>query len=180
MTSTCPIEDLAAFIDGELSLERELELEGHFAVCRSCNDELNRQKQFLCGLDSGLQTELELPENFAKRVVVNAESTVSGLRRPRERFNAVFISAGLFLFVLFAMGADAARLFDGISLILEKAVIVLGFFGHAVYAAFVGLAIILRSLASQVWVDQLLGVTFMAILAMISFVVSLRFFRIRI
>ena len=179
-TPNCPVEDIAAFIDGELDLVRELELESHFAICSSCTKELNQQKQFLCGLNSGLREELELPENFTKRVVANAESTVSGLRRPRERFNAIFICAGLILFVLFAMGADAAKLFSGTTLLVEKAAIVLGFFGHAVYALFVGLSIILRSLASQVWVDQLGGVTFMAILAVASFVVSLRLFRIRI
>jgi hypothetical protein len=180
ITNSCPVEDIAAFIDGELDLERELELESHFSICPSCTKELNQQKQFLCGLNSGLRRELELPENFTQTVVANAESTVTGLRRPRERFNAIFICSGLFLFVLFAMGADAGKLFDGISLVVEKATIVVGFFGHAIYAVFVGLAIILRSLASQAWFDQLAGVTFMAVLAMVSFVVSLRLFRIRI
>ena len=179
-TKNCPVEDIAAFIDGELDLERELELESHFSVCLPCTRELNQQKQFLCGLNNGLQGELELPENFTKRVVANAESTVNGLRRPRERFNAVFICVGLVLFVLFAMGADAGKLFEGISLVVEKAAIVLGFFGHAIYAAFVGFAIIVRSLATQIWVDQHLVVTFMAVFAMASLIISLRFFRIRI
>jgi hypothetical protein len=143
---------------------------------------LNQQKQFLCGLNSGLQgeRELELPANFTKRVVANAESTVSGLRRPRERFNAIFICSALALFVLFASGADAARIFEGISLIFEKIAIVGGFFGHAIYALFVGVAIILRSLASQVLVDQFFGITLMAVLAAATFLISLRVLRIRI
>src|SRR5688572_23637914 len=147
LTIECPTDDIAAYIDGELDLARELELDGHFAKCVPCTRELNQQKQFLCGLNSGLQREreLELPANFTKRVVANAESTVSGLRRPRERFNAIFICSALLLFVLFALGADAARVFDGVSLIFEKVAIVGGFFGHAIYALFVGVAIILRS-----------------------------------
>jgi hypothetical protein len=143
---------------------------------------LNQQKQFLCGLNVSLgrEQDLDLPADFTKHVVVNAESTVSGLRRPRERFNAIFICSALLLFVLTAMGTDAGRVFEGFSLIFEKAAIVGGFFGHAIYAAFVGVAIIVRSLASQVWVDQILGVTFMAGLSIVTFLISLRVLRIRI
>ena len=102
----CPSEEIAAYIDGEIELVRESELDVHFAACPICSDELNQQKEFLCRLNSSLKQEgdLELPANFTKLIVVNAESTVSGLRRPRERFNAIFICAGLFLFVLFALG----------------------------------------------------------------------------
>jgi anti-sigma factor RsiW len=181
-THQCPTEDIAAYIDGELGLARELELDNHFANCDVCARELNQQKQFLLGLNSGLQREreLELPANFTKRVVANAESTVSGLRRPSERFNAIFICTALLLFVLFALGAEAGRVFQGISLIFEQAAIVGGFFGHAIYAAFVGIAIILRSLASQIWIDQSLSITFMAALATACFRISLRVLRIRI
>jgi anti-sigma factor RsiW len=178
----CPTEDIAAYIDGELDLARELELDSHFTVCGSCSKELNQQKQFLCGLNSGLQQEreLELPENFTKQVVVNAESTVSGLRRPVERFNAFFICTGLFLVVLIAAGTEAGKVFGGVSALFEQAAIVGGFFGHLIYALFVGVAIVLRSLASQVMVDQLLAVSFMAVLAAGIFLISLRLLRIRI
>jgi anti-sigma factor RsiW len=178
----CPTEDIAAYIDGELDLVRELELDSHFSVCPPCSKELNRQKQFLCALNSGLkrEDELELPENFTRRVVVNAESTVSGLRRPVELFNAFFICTGLFLFVLFASGADADKLFGGISVVFEQAAIVGGFFGHLIYALFVGVAIVLRSLASQVLIDQFLVIMFMAALAVATCLISIRLLRLRI
>jgi anti-sigma factor RsiW len=140
----CPSDEISAYIDGELTPQRELELDLHFASCRACNLQLNDLKQFLRGLDDTLRLEgdLELPKDFTKVVVANAESSVSGLRRPRERFNAVFICVGLSLFVLFALGAQAETLLDQIAAVG-------GFFGHLIYSFFIGLAIIVRSVASQ-------------------------------
>lgn len=146
---SCPTDEISAYIDGEIDLARELELDGHFAECEACSFELNQQKQFLRNLDASLrnQLEMELPANFTKQIVANAESTVSGLRRPRERFNALFICAGLLLFVLFSLGAEAGKLFQGASLIVEQTAAVGSFFGHLIYSVFVGAAIILRTLA---------------------------------
>src|SRR5436190_12740079 len=111
--NTCPIDEISAYIDGELDAAREFEMDLHFAGCQTCACELNEQKNFLRNLDVSLghDREVELPPNFTKLIVANAESTVSGLRRPRERFNALFICSGLLLFVLFATGAEAGKLF---------------------------------------------------------------------
>ena len=109
--NVCPSEDISSYIDGELSFEQEMKLEIHFENCTICLGELNRQKQFLCGLESGLKNEsdLILPANFAKRIVANAEANVSGIRRPAEFFNAVFVCVAILLFVLFASGANAGK-----------------------------------------------------------------------
>lgn len=139
----CPVDEIAAYIDGELAASREMELDLHFAGCSSCNQELNQQKQFLQSLELSLKEEaVELPPDFAKIVVANAESNVSGLRRPRERYNAIFISAALGLFVLFALGAQAGVLVDQVTAVGS-------FFGHLIYSFFIGLTIIARNLASQ-------------------------------
>jgi len=141
--SSCPFEDLAAYIDGELSPDRELEVELHFASCTDCYTELNDQKAFLRTLDQTLKDgEFELPADFAKVVVANAESSVAGLRRPHERYNAVFICAGLSLFVLFALGTQAGVLVDQVGAVGS-------FFGHLFNSFFIGLAIIVRNIASQ-------------------------------
>ena len=147
----CPTDEIAAYIDGELTSAREVELDLHFAGCTNCSSELNSQKQFLRDLDLSLkhESELDLPENFTKVVVAKAESNVTGLRRPRERFNALFICAGLLLFVLFAMGAEAGRFVEGFFSALEGVVAVGSFFGHLFYSLFVGLTIIVRNVASQ-------------------------------
>lgn len=154
-TQTCPTDEIAAYIDGELNQSRELELDVHFAGCSKCTADLNDQKQFLQSLDLSLKQdkEIDLPENFTKVVVANAESNVSGLRRPSERYNALFVCAGLLLFVLFALGADATRLFDGVVSFAEQVAAVGGFFGHLIYSFFVGLTIIVRSVASQTRFD---------------------------
>ncbi len=143
LRQNCPFEDLAAYVDGELTLERELEVEMHFTGCPECYSELNDQKAFLRALDQTLKEgEFELPVDFAKVVVANAESSVAGLRRSQERYHALFICAGLSLFVLFALGSQAENLLDQIGAVGS-------FFGHLLFSFFIGIAIIVRNVASQ-------------------------------
>jgi hypothetical protein len=145
--------DIASYIDGELSGDRELSLEMHLAECADCGDELNLQKQLLLGLDQGLRNgfDIDLPPDFAKIVAANAESTVAGLRRPRERFNALFICGALGLFVLLSFGVGA-----GTSLFFEQASAVVSFVGHFFYDLFVGIVVILRTAASHFRSDVML------------------------
>jgi len=139
-------DDIAAYIDGELSASRELELEMHFAECSTCTEELNLQKQLLQGLDLSLRdgSDIELPRDFAKVVVANAESTVAGLRRPRERFNALFICGGLSLFILLSFSVSA-----GSSLFLDQITAIATFAGHFVSDVFIGTVVVLRAAASH-------------------------------
>ncbi len=165
-TFECSPDEIAAYIDGEITAERESELEAHFAGCAACSLELNQQKQFLCGLNATLKQEgeMELPAGFTKLIVTNAESTVSGLRRPTERYNAVFICVALVLFVLFALGSDSGRIFDGVSTIFDQVGAVGGFFGRVIFSIFLGLAIIVRSVAAQFSFDLVTTTSLVAIL----------------
>ena len=151
----CPIDEIAAYIDGELDVSCESDLQEHFAACSRCRDELNLQKQFLHSLETSLRQEndIVLPADFTKKVVANAESTVSGLRRPRERFNALFICAGLLLFILFALGTDARRVLDSAATVIDQVAAVGTFVGHLVYDFAVGINIVLRGFALQVRPD---------------------------
>ena len=151
-TFPCSANEIAAYIDGELDSLRELELEAHFAGCEICALELNQQKQFLSSLYLSLkhEKEFELPANFTRSIVANAESKVSGLRRPRERFNALFICVALSLFVLFALGPDVGNLFGRMAVVLDQIAAVAGFFGHIIYSFFVGAGVVLRTLGGQV------------------------------
>ncbi len=180
LKNDCPFDDLAAYIDGELSSAGEIELEAHLASCQSCSFELNEQKRFLRELESSLHSEpnLELPANFTKLVVANAESTVSGLRRPGERFNALFICITLGLFVLFASGAEASRVIAGISHFADQFAAVAGFFGHLVYSLFLGIVIILRTIAAQGSVDSLSVLALFSIVILTLTAVSKRVLRI--
>ena len=177
----CPTDEIAAYIDGELDAARETELDAHFDICNICSHELSEQKLFLCNLSSSLKNEsdLELPANFTRTIVANAESTVSGLRRPRERFNAVFICTGLFLFVLFAMGTGTGNLLDGMANIFEKLAAVIGFLGHLVFSTFLGLAIILRSLVSQFRFDASMAIGLSMVVTLLLMFLSRTVIRLR-
>lgn len=179
--SECPVNEIAAYIDGELDQAREIEIGAHFDGCKECSGELNLQKQFLCGLDNGLRDEaqFELPASFTRSIIANAESSVTGLRHPAERFNALFIFSGLFLFVLFAMGSEAGRLFQGIASAIDQIAIVGGFFGHLVYAALIGMTIILRSLASQLSFDVTTAMAVTTALLITSLLISRMLLQIR-
>ena len=63
-SAVCRPEDIGGYLDGELSANRELELDLHFANCARCLDELNRQKDMMRVLDENfdLSGAPELPE----------------------------------------------------------------------------------------------------------------------
>ena len=143
--------ELAAYVDGELSPREELELEIHLAVCVTCSEELNEQKKLLCALDFALENEreIELPANFTRIVVANAESKVSGLRRPQERFKSLFVCAALFLLVLLGLGGETKTVLNTFAKFAEQFLAVGGFVWHLIYDVAAGTAIILRSLSNQ-------------------------------
>lgn len=174
-TTDCFVEDIPAYIDGELDALREAEIEAHFAECENCNFELNIQKQFLCDVSNGLKHEgnIELPHNFARKIAINAESSVSGLRRPRERFNAVFICAGLALFALFALGGETGNLLDLAYRLFEQIVAVGSVIGQVFYSFFLGVAIVLRAVAARADFEMFVAVAF----AVFCIAIAVRFRR---
>src|ERR1044072_2968749 len=107
----CPSTDIAAYIEGELFLDAELFLERHHANCSICTEKLNLQKQFVNALNNSLGFAPEIPADFTKRIVANAESNVRGLRRKSEWLNALFVCCAPLFFVLFTLGASARGAF---------------------------------------------------------------------
>lgn len=170
----CPSADICAYLDGELSPHREIELEVHLAGCPVCSKELNIQKTILCAISSSLENEpeIELPKNFTKVVVANAESRVSGLRRPKERYNAIFICAGLFLFCLFALGADSTKFFATVVQVFDQIAAVGVFAAHVAYDLAVGAVIILRSISSQFLSNSTFSLVVPGMFAVSLFVLS--------
>ena len=165
----CPRNEISSYIDGELSPEQELELERHFASCGTCSEELKLQRQFLCVLNASLENEpeIELPKDFTKVVVASAESRVSGLRRPTERYNAAFICTSLFLVMMFSIGAASGDALGTVFHILEKTATVASFVGHIAYDMAIGAVIVIRSLSSYFIFGQ--SPTSLALPAIISF-----------
>lgn len=148
----CPRREIAAYVDGELSPRAELALEMHLAVCPVCAEELNVQKKLLSALDFALEddrAEIELPANFTKVVVANAESKVNGLRCPRERSRALMVCAGLFLLLVFGLGAEMPRTFAAFGTIGEKFLAVGAFFVHLVHDMTIAATVIIRSLCAE-------------------------------
>lgn len=158
----CPTGEIAAYIDGELLPREELDLELHFAACRACAAKLNEQKKLLCALDFALEDEreIELPENFTKIVVTTAESSVSGLRRPQERFKAFIICAALALLGLFGLGGETGTILNAFWKFGDQILAVGGFAFHLVYNVAIGTAIILRSVSHLIVFNSTVPVVF--------------------
>ena len=144
--------DIAAYIDGELLPREELELEMHLAICKDCSGELNEQKKLLQALDYALESEREivLPANFTRVVIANAESEVSGLRRPQERSKSLFVCAALFLLVLLGLGGETKTVLNAFAKFADQFLAVGGFIWNLIYDIAVGTTIILRSLNNQI------------------------------
>ncbi len=148
---SCPRTEIAEYIDGELSPRGELELERHFAVCASCKAEFNGQKKLLCALDFAFvgEKEIELPKNFTKTVVINAESNVKGLRCPKERSRALMLCGGLFLLIIAGLGSETEAVFSTFAVFIEQVLAVGSFVGHLIYDIAIALTTILRLIGSQ-------------------------------
>ena len=172
---SCPRTDIAAYIDGELSPREELELEKHFAVCPSCKAEFNEQKKLLCALDMAFvgEKEFELPENFTKTIVINAESNVKGLRCPEERSRALILCTVLFLLIILGLGSEAEKVFSTFAVFFEQVWAVGGFVWHLTYDIAIAITTILRLIVSQFIFGSAFsfaawGMFFIAILFMLS------------
>ena len=150
-TKSCSREDIAAYIDGDMSPSAEIILEAHVSHCRNCLAELNLQKRMFGALDGVFddEAEIELPENFAKIVAVRAESDVKGLRSNKERFRALFLSALLMLIILLGLGAETGNVLAMTAKFGEQWLAVAHFAGHLIYDLAIGTTIILRSLSGQ-------------------------------
>ena len=167
---TCPSPEISAYIDGELSARDELRFEMHVARCRACHDDLNLQKSFLNALETSLDEvdDIRLPSNFTRSVVANAESRVSGLRRPHEQRNAVLICVALIVFSLFALGSSAQKSFAAMAAVGNKSFAVAAASLHFVYDIALGSAIVFKSLASSFVFGSTTGVLFLLVVFVLS------------
>lgn len=170
--NTCPRWEIAAYLDGELSVRDELSLETHLANCPACAFELNEQKKLLCFLDGVMfdKNEIEVPVNFTKIVVANAQGKVSGLRQPQERLRALFVCACLFFLVLLGLGNETQTVVKTFIEFFEQILIVSGFVWHFVYDFAFGTAIILRSVSAQFLFNSGASIAFLIIVFLILLV----------
>lgn len=149
MTDNCQREEIAAYLDGELSGGALESFEAHVAKCSNCADELRSQRQLLCTLEAAFSSSfrVSLPENFTRVVATQAESNLRGLREKPEtwRMLQLCMALGISAFALLGVTSGAIVLqpilnsFHVFGRVIEL-------FWHTVAGVAEGLAIIGRML----------------------------------
>jgi anti-sigma factor RsiW len=110
--NTCPREEIAAYLDGELDGAALTGFEAHVDQCGDCAAELRSQRQLLCTLAAafGSTRQIELPENFTRVVAAHAENNLGGLRDKGERRRALQLCAILLLAAFALLGTASSGL----------------------------------------------------------------------
>jgi len=141
------IEDVAAYLDGELD-DAALEVfEGHVKTCAGCAQELRTQRQLLCTLNRAFEESgaFELPQDFARLVATHAESDVTGLRGRGERRRAFKVCAVLALLSFALLGAASrATVFQPARSSLRVAESLFDLAWKTIYDAGTGASVIVR------------------------------------
>lgn len=151
-SSICPREEIAAYIDGELSSSEEMDLDLHLTNCKTCSDELNSQKKVSTTLEILLEDkadDFELPANFTKVITAKAESNVSGLRQPKERLSAFIIFAVLIALVVVGLGSRIDTVWFAFGKIAGQMMVVGGFVWHVIIDIGIVISVILRALSQH-------------------------------
>jgi predicted anti-sigma-YlaC factor YlaD len=173
----CELEDVAAYLDGELSTEKAAEFEAHLEACRDCAAELRTQRQLLCTLEVAFNDSrsFELPADFTRVVTAHAESDLSVMQRKGERRRAFQVCAVLAL-VSFALLGAATRVLvlEPAQSFLRLAQVFFNLVWRMIYDAGTGLAVILRVLSRAVAFGPY-GLGLIVLLAFLSSIFLLSF-----
>ena len=143
----CQLEDVAAYLDGELDGVALEAFEAHLKTCPECTTELRIQRQLLCTLDFAFNESrsFELPHNFTRVVAAHAESDLSGMRKKSERRRALQLCAILALVSFALLGAASRTLvFDPVRSFVRVTGSLLNLLWQTVYDAGTGLTVIVR------------------------------------
>jgi anti-sigma factor RsiW len=106
----CDCADVAAYLDGELSIAESSAFESHLASCRSCAGALAEQRRLLCLLDAAFaraQRKVDLPEDFVRVVKARAQTDMRCVRRKSEKWRALALCFGLAALAFALLGARA-------------------------------------------------------------------------
>ena len=174
----CQMEEVAAYLDGELdgrSLDR---FEQHVNQCLACATELRTQRQLLCTLDVAFNDSrtFDLPSNFTRVVTAHAENDLSGMRNRRERRRAVQLCALLALISFGLLGtATRATVFDPLRSFLRTTRVLSDLLWQAVSEAASAAAVLARVMGRAVFETNpgsrllLLAFAFLASVSCLSF-----------
>jgi Putative zinc-finger len=145
--NNCPREEIAAYLDDELSGATLTGFETHLENCSDCATELRGQRQLLCTLDVAFNQpqSFELPSDFTHVIATRAESDLRGVRRKGERRRAVKVCAILAIFSFALIGtAWRAVLLEPIRSFARVAESFLDLAWRTTYDAGTGVAVIVR------------------------------------
>ena len=156
----CPSEEIFLYLEGELSATEESALESHLADCELCSTEFNSQKKLAQALNLAFEkeNEVELPKDFTKIVITNAESNVRGLRSVGERSTAIFICCALFLVLAFGFWSETENLFANTNGWSKQIFALFSSIGHFIYDISIGFVVVLRSLSQQITVTPIYSI----------------------
>jgi hypothetical protein len=94
----CDCMDVAAYLDGELSVAESYSFEQHLAACTTCAASLAEQRRLLCLLDAAFsraQRKVDLPEDFVRVVKARAQTDMTSMRRASEKRRALLLCLAL-------------------------------------------------------------------------------------
>ena len=143
----CQLEDVAAYLDGELDGVSLINFEEHIKQCPVCATELRTQRQLLCTLEVAFNQErgFDLPSNFARVVTVRAENDLAGMRNGRERRRAVQLCILLALISFGLLGAATRTIvFDPLRSFLRAARVLSDLAWQAISGAASAVAVVVR------------------------------------
>ena len=167
----CQLEDVAAYLDGELSDAGIDRFEDHLKSCGDCATELRAQRQLLCTLDVAFNgtRSFQLPHNFTRIVTARAESDLSGMRNKHERRRALKLCAALAL-VSFALLGAAARtiVLDPVRTFFKVTGSLLQLAWQATSEAFISAAVLIRVIVRAILPAQ----SGLALLMLAAFLLS--------
>ncbi len=169
---SCRLEDVAAYLDGELAGVSLETFEAHLKICPACVAELRAQRHLLCTLDLAFNESrlFELPHDFTRVVAAHAENDLSGMHKGSERRRAVQLCAVLALLSFALLGAAARTLvFEPIRSFFRVMGSLLGLLWQAVYDAGTGIAVIVRVVGRA----AIVGPSGWWLLLIVAFIVSL-------
>jgi len=183
----CQFEEIASYLDGELSGEELTAFESHLDECPRCSSELRNQRLLLCTLDSAFSDTraFQLPKNFTRVVAAHARSDVSLMRSKSEWRHAFRLCAVLALIAFALLGARTGALILQPAQTFVRAVgNIFGLIWQPVYDTGAGLAVIARVMGRALIEDShglgLLALIPLAMLAVLLPRLIIKYHRARI
>lgn len=174
--SSCQVENVASYLDGELDHVALADFEAHVGECPRCAAELRTQRMLLCTLDSAFadSRSFALPKNFSSIVAAHAQSDVSRMRHKSERHHAFRLCAVLGLAAFALLGAaSGALVFEPARTFLRTIGNILSLVWQTAYDAGTSVALIARVVGRGLIPDSYgLGLLILLTFAILVFLLS--------